>query len=65
MQDIKNLINGINKTGFILEYQVSKILEQNGWTVINNRYYRKYLTVNIIINHYKNNNPSISPLFLK
>lgn len=38
-KDINNLITGIQKTGFILEYQVSKILEQNGWAVLNNRYY--------------------------
>lgn len=29
----------INSTGFIVEHQVSQILENNGWSVINNRYY--------------------------
>ena len=38
-KDINDLIAGIQKTGFILEYQVSKILEENGWIVLNNRYY--------------------------
>lgn len=30
---------GINKTGFILEYKVTKILERHNWNIINNRYY--------------------------
>jgi len=29
----------IKKTGFVLEYEVSKILEDHGWNVITNRYY--------------------------
>ncbi|WP_018248801.1 hypothetical protein [Orenia marismortui] len=29
----------IEKTGFVLEYEVSKILENHGWNVITNRYY--------------------------
>ena len=32
-------IKGINKTGFGLEFSVSKKLLENGWTVINNKYY--------------------------
>ncbi len=32
-------IKGINKTGFGLEFSVSKSLLENGWTVINNKYY--------------------------
>jgi hypothetical protein len=37
--DKEKIIEGINKTGFVHEYKVCKILEQNGWNVINNRYY--------------------------
>lgn len=33
------IIKNINKTGFVLEYKVTQILEKNGWNVINNRYY--------------------------
>ncbi len=29
----------LEKTGFGLEYTVSSILENDGWTVINNKYY--------------------------
>jgi hypothetical protein len=32
-------IKGIKSTGFGLEYTVSKNLVENGWTVINNKYY--------------------------
>lgn len=32
-------INGISSTGFGLEFSVSKILIEDGWTVINNKYY--------------------------
>lgn len=32
-------INGIKKTGFGLEYSISRILMDDGWTVINNKYY--------------------------
>ena len=34
-----NIKKAIEKTGFPLEYQVSKILQKRGWMVINNRYY--------------------------
>ncbi|MBX9896091.1 MAG: hypothetical protein K2Y09_13110 [Nitrosomonas sp.] len=29
----------IHKTGFVLEYKVSDLLRQAGWTVISNKYY--------------------------
>ena len=32
-------IKGINKTGFGLEFGISKILNENEWSVINNKYY--------------------------
>lgn len=35
----KMFIEGINKTGFGLEYSISQILINDGWTVINNKYY--------------------------
>ncbi|NLD37822.1 MAG: hypothetical protein GX654_13225 [Desulfatiglans sp.] len=37
--DDNQYIKGIMETGFGLEYTVSKSLLQNGWTVINNKYY--------------------------
>lgn len=37
--DIEKIKENIQKTGFVLEYKVSRILEENGWNVINNRYY--------------------------
>lgn len=37
--DQEKLIQEINKTGFTLEYEVSKILEENDWIVNTNRYY--------------------------
>jgi hypothetical protein len=37
--DIEKIKDGISKTGFVHEYRVCEILEQNGWNVINNRYY--------------------------
>ncbi|WP_175990485.1 hypothetical protein [Bacillus sp. Marseille-Q1617] len=37
--DIEKIKLGINKTGFVHEYKVCEILEQNKWNVINNRYY--------------------------
>lgn len=37
--DDSQYIKGIKETGFGLEYAVSKSLIQNGWTVINNKYY--------------------------
>lgn len=33
------LIESINNTGFVLEYNVARLFEENGWSVINNRYY--------------------------
>lgn len=30
---------GIGKTGFVLEYKVTELLRQAGWTVISNKYY--------------------------
>jgi hypothetical protein len=37
--NIDEIEKGIEKTGFRLEFNVSKILEKNGWIVINNKYY--------------------------
>src|SRR5699024_7637950 len=37
--DTKKLIENINNTGFVLEYEVAHLFEENGWSVINNRYY--------------------------
>ena len=37
--DEKKLIEAINKTGFPLEYKVSKILEAHNWSIITSRYY--------------------------
>jgi predicted RNA binding protein YcfA (HicA-like mRNA interferase family) len=37
--NIKEIERGIEKTGFRLEFDISNILEDNGWTVINNKYY--------------------------
>lgn len=37
--DTEKLIESINKTGFILEYEVGHLFEKSGWSVINNRYY--------------------------
>lgn len=36
---IKKINDGIDKTGFVLEYKICKILEKHNWTIINNRYY--------------------------
>jgi hypothetical protein len=35
----QKLIDGVKRTGFILEYNVSRQLEKYNWNVINNRYY--------------------------
>lgn len=35
----QHFIDGISKTGYGLEYSVSTVLIENGWTVINNKYY--------------------------
>lgn len=37
--DLSLFEQGIKKTGFDLEFRISKILQDNNWTVINNRYY--------------------------
>lgn len=39
MSEFEKYEQGINKTGFILEYKVSKLLEKHKWNIINNRYY--------------------------
>lgn len=39
MNRFENITNGIKKTGFILEFEICKILEKHNWIVINNRYY--------------------------
>ena len=36
---VEQIKTAIQKTGFIFELEVSKKLEKNGWSVINNRYY--------------------------
>jgi hypothetical protein len=42
--DKKRVETAISKTGFLLEKSVSDILENDGWTVINNRYYIDSIT---------------------
>ncbi len=37
--DIEQIEKGIEKTGFRLEFDISRILEDSGWNVINNKYY--------------------------
>ncbi len=37
--DITQFEREIEKTGFVLEFLVSQVLQQHGWTVINNKYY--------------------------
>lgn len=37
--NIEEIEKGIEKTGFRLEFDISNILEGNGWNVINNKYY--------------------------
>ena len=37
--DADKIIESINNTGFVLEYEVAHLFEENGWSVINNRYY--------------------------
>ncbi|MFP3977620.1 hypothetical protein [Marinobacter sp. KMM 10035] len=37
--DIEQIEKGIEKTGFRLEFDISSILEDSGWNVINNKYY--------------------------
>lgn len=36
---MQKYIDGINKTGFGLEYKTAKLLMDNSWTVISNKYY--------------------------
>jgi lipopolysaccharide export LptBFGC system permease protein LptF len=44
INDKKRIETAISKTGFLLEKYVSDILENTGWTVINNRYYIDSIT---------------------
>lgn len=44
---IKKYKEQIEKTGYILEYQVSEILSKHKWNVINNRYYVDDVTENV------------------
>jgi predicted RNA binding protein YcfA (HicA-like mRNA interferase family) len=37
--NIKEIERGIEKTGFRLDFDISNILEDNGWNVINSKYY--------------------------
>lgn len=37
--DHSKIIESIGNTGFVLEYKVSQLLEENGWSIINSRYY--------------------------
>jgi hypothetical protein len=37
--NIEQIEKGIEKTGFRLEFDISSILEDSGWNVINNKYY--------------------------
>lgn len=37
--DLEKFAEAIRRSGFCLEYQVSKILQKHGWSVLNNRYY--------------------------
>lgn len=37
--ELEKIINGIKKTGFKLEFDVSQLLLKNSWNVINNKYY--------------------------
>lgn len=37
--DLNKFQTGIEKTGFKLEYNTSQVLQESGWTVINNKYY--------------------------
>ncbi len=39
MSSDNKYVEGIKKTGFILEHSISEYLEAHGWIVINNRYY--------------------------
>jgi hypothetical protein len=37
--DLNHYLEGVNRTGYVLEFEASKLLQNAGWTVINNRYY--------------------------
>lgn len=37
--NIDNIKKGIEKTGFRLEFDISNVLSEHGWNVINNKYY--------------------------
>lgn len=37
--DVEKIKAEIQKTGFVLENKVCRLLEENGWNIINNRYY--------------------------
>lgn len=39
MDTLKRYAENIRKTGFLLEFKVTKILEKRGWNVITNKYY--------------------------
>ena len=36
---MSNYVEGIKKTGFILEHQIVTSLQNEGWAIINNKYY--------------------------
>lgn len=37
--DVEKLEYTINRTGFPMEYEVQKILEKHGWSVVSNKFY--------------------------
>jgi hypothetical protein len=37
--DLKDIVDGIKKTGFKLEFDIAQTLSKNGWNVITNKYY--------------------------
>lgn len=39
IMETDKIIKSISDTGFVLEYNVARLFEENGWSVINNRYY--------------------------
>lgn len=39
MSQCEKFAENIRKTGFVLEFQVTKVLENHGWNVITNKYY--------------------------
>jgi hypothetical protein len=39
MDQINKYAEHIRKTGFLLEFNVTKVLEKHGWNVITNKYY--------------------------